>query len=76
MCSKDRVSPAFVYSPDYFMPVENFRAQGIGGFPAAARSKPWVCSRSLNGIAVSNPAWGLDVCLFCFVCCQVEVSSG
>jgi hypothetical protein len=29
----------------------------------AALSKAWVCGRSLAGIAVSNPAGGLDVCL-------------
>ena len=27
-----------------------------------ARSKAWVCSRSLAGIVGSNPAWVLDVC--------------
>ena len=29
----------------------------------AARSKEWVCGRSLAGIAGSNPARGMDVCL-------------
>jgi hypothetical protein len=29
----------------------------------AARSKAWVCGRSLAGIAGSNPAEGMDVCL-------------
>jgi hypothetical protein len=28
----------------------------------AARSKPWVCGRSLAGIVGSNPAGGMDVC--------------
>ena len=29
----------------------------------AARSKAWVCGRSLAGIAGSNPSGGKDVCL-------------
>jgi hypothetical protein len=29
----------------------------------AARSKAWVCGRSFTGIAGSNPARGMDVCL-------------
>jgi hypothetical protein len=29
----------------------------------AAQSKEWNCSRSLAGIAVSNPAGGMGVCL-------------
>jgi hypothetical protein len=32
-----------------------------------ARSKATVCGRSLTGIAVSNPAWGMDVCSECRV---------
>ena len=37
--------------------------------PVTARStcKAWVCGRSLAGIAGSNPAEGVDVCLLCFV---------
>jgi hypothetical protein len=31
--------------------------------PLAARSKAWVCGHSLAGIAGSNPAGGMDVCL-------------
>jgi len=42
----------------------------------AARSKEWVCGRSLAGIAGSNPAGGMDVSfLLSGVCCQVEVSA-
>jgi hypothetical protein len=29
----------------------------------AARSKAWVCGRSLTGIAGLNPTGGMDVCL-------------
>jgi hypothetical protein len=32
--------------------------------PVAARSKAWVCSRSLAGIVGSISARGMDVCLF------------
>jgi len=37
--------------------------------PEAARSKAWVYSRSLAGIADSNPAGDMDICLlrFCVV---------
>ena len=31
--------------------------------PVAERYKAWVCGRSLAGIAGSNPAGGMDVCL-------------
>ena len=31
--------------------------------PVAERSKAWVCGRSLAGIAGSNPAGDMDVCL-------------
>ena len=31
--------------------------------PVAARSKAWVCGRSLAGIAGSNTAGGMDGCL-------------
>ena len=31
--------------------------------PVAARSKEWVCGRSLTGIVGSNPAGGMNVCL-------------
>jgi hypothetical protein len=34
-----------------------------GPIPEDPRSKAWVCGRSLAGIAGSNPADGMDVCL-------------
>ena len=40
----------------------------------AARSKVWVCGRSLAGITGSNPAGGLYVCTN-VVCCQIEASA-
>ena len=41
----------------------------------AARSEAWVCGRSLAGIAVSNPAESMDVCLLRVLCVvKVEVS--
>ena len=33
--------------------------------PVAARSRAWVCGRSLVGIVVSKPAGGMDVCVLC-----------
>ena len=42
--------------------------------PVAARSKAWIYSRSLAGIAGSNPTGGMGACLVSVVCCQVEVS--
>jgi hypothetical protein len=32
------------------------------------RTKAWVCCRSLAGIAGSNPAGGMYVCLLCLLC--------
>jgi hypothetical protein len=43
--------------------------------PVAARSKLWIYSSSLAGIAGSNPTGGRGVCLVCIVFCQVEVSA-
>jgi hypothetical protein len=44
--------------------------------PEAARSKAWVCGRSLTGIEGTEPAGGMDVWLFKSVArCQVEVSA-
>jgi hypothetical protein len=43
--------------------------------PVAEWSKEWVCSHSPAGIAGSNPAEGMDICLLWVLCvCQVEVS--
>ena len=42
----------------------------------AARSKAWVCGRSLAGIGGSNLAGSMDFCLLLVLCvCQVEVSA-
>ena len=35
--------------------------------PVAERSKARVCGRSLGGVAGSNPAGDMDVCVVCFV---------
>jgi hypothetical protein len=35
----------------------------IGPVPVAAPSKAWVSGRSLDGIAGSNSAGGMDVCV-------------
>jgi hypothetical protein len=36
--------------------------------PVTARSKTWVCGRSLAGIVSSNPAGGMDISLSCKCC--------
>ena len=41
--------------------------------PVAARSK--VFGRSPAEIVGSNSTGGMDVCLLCVLCCQVEVSA-
>jgi hypothetical protein len=42
----------------------------------AARSKAWVCGRSLAGIAGSNPTGCINVLsLMSVVCCEVQVSA-
>ena len=42
----------------------------------AERSKEQVCGRSLAGIADSNPAEGMNVCVLCVLCVvQIEVSA-
>jgi hypothetical protein len=44
--------------------------------PVVARSKLWVCGRSLAGIMGSNPARGRGcLSLVSVVCCQVEISA-
>jgi hypothetical protein len=43
-------------------------------FLVTARSKAWVCGRSLAGIVCSNPAWGQGyLSLVRVVFCHVEV---
>jgi len=39
-----------------------------GPIPMVARSKAWFYCRSLAGIADSNPAGGIDVCLLGMLC--------
>ena len=41
----------------------------------AARSKAWVCGRSLAGFVGSNPPRGMDACLLCVGSYHVEVSA-
>jgi len=40
----------------------------------AARSKAWVCGRSLAGIADSNPAVVMNVCLLRMLCVVRQTS--
>jgi hypothetical protein len=42
--------------------------------PVAAPSEAWACGRLFAGFVSSNPAGGMEVCLFLsVVCCQVQV---
>jgi len=41
----------------------------------ATRCKAWLCGRLFFGIAGSNPAWSMDMCLVSAGCCEVEVSA-
>ena len=45
--------------------------------PVAARSKAWICGRSLAGIVGSNPAyaWRFVCCEYCVLYVHVEVCS-
>ena len=43
--------------------------------PVTARSKAWVCGRSLGGIMGSNPARGVWMSVVSVVFRQVEVSA-
>jgi hypothetical protein len=41
--------------------------------PVAARSKVWICGRSLAGIVGSDPAGGMDISLLRVLYCHVQV---
>ena len=43
--------------------VNSGRQKAQEPIPVTAQSKEWVCGRSLAGIAGSNPAGSMDVCL-------------
>ena len=52
-----------------------FNAKGIPD-PSGPWSKAWVCGRFLAGIAGSNPAEGMDICLLGVLCGEsLEVSA-
>jgi hypothetical protein len=44
--------------------------------PVAARSKALVCGSLVSGVAVSNPATGMDVCVLCLYVVLSCVSRG
>ena len=56
--------------------VRYYTSSEFGTLLVAARSKAWVCGRSLAGIVGSNPV-GVYGCFspVSVVCCQVEVYS-
>jgi hypothetical protein len=59
------------FEPSFLQPIQ-----------VQARSKEWVCGRSLAGISDSNPAGDMDVCLLWVLCfvrrriteCDLETS--
>ena len=56
-------------------PTQNYRHQESDvSIPVTARSNPWVCGRSLAGIAGSSPAGGMNVFVR-VVYCQIGVSA-
>ena len=58
-----RTAPVPCSSPVLVSPVVYLRMCTLQPIPVAVRSKEWGCGRSLAGIADSNPAGGIDVCL-------------
>ena len=50
--------------------------KGFKPIPVVARSKAWVCGRSIAGIAVSIPAGGMDSCLECYVLSGRDLCDG
>jgi hypothetical protein len=62
---------------NFIIPIIFDKSNNHEPIPVAARSKAWVCDCSLAGIAGSNSAGGMDVCLslWSVVYCQVEVSA-
>jgi hypothetical protein len=58
------LSPRINYTTDLYLPIT-----------VVARSQVLVCSRSLAGIAGSNPAGGMDVSCECCVLSKLELSA-
>jgi hypothetical protein len=46
-----------------YRPRSFFAIFTIPSILVAARSKAWVCARSLAGNGGSDPAWGVEICL-------------
>ena len=61
-----------MYDNRLWDPTIFFKDKFLAPIPVSARSKSYVCSLSLPGIAGSNPAGDLDLCQMCVVCCQVQ----
>jgi len=51
-----------------------FRLSLLEPIPVAAQSNASIYGLSLAGIASSNPAGDIDVCLLCVLCFQIDVS--
>ena len=64
--SDDRIHEQSILTRKYVHGVTKFSSHMcllLDGILVAARSKAWVCGRSLAGIVGSNPAGDMDVCL-------------
>jgi len=69
LCNKKAPSNPYVIRRRH--PVSPVFVKGAGRIAVAARSKAWVCGRSVAGIEVSNPAEGIEFRFLCFIACCV-----
>lgn len=51
-----------------FTPIRNGKGKVVLSIPVAVRSKALICSRLIAGVAVWNPAKGIDICLLWASC--------
>ena len=70
-CCKDQINKTTTFLWQYLSVLERhttfnirFRYSYYMPIPVAVCCKAWVCGRSTAGIAGSNPAGGMDVCIF------------
>jgi len=66
-CSSRRLRTVTLYILNTLFSHNTFIGKKATRIPTTMRSKTRVCGRSLAGVAGSNPAGGMDVCLF--ECC-------
>jgi hypothetical protein len=59
----------------WLLHLDNASCASLSGQAQHPYSSPPACGRSPTEIVGSNPTGGMDICLLCVVCCQVEVSA-